>query len=51
MTQFDGYPKGVILNAFDYSNPNYDLGFWCSHKLSFNLYVATLLTTVTVFAI
>ena len=41
----------MIHNAFDYSNPNYDLGFWRSYKLSFNLYVATLLTSVTVFAI
>jgi hypothetical protein len=48
MTQFNGYPEEVILNAYDYSNPNYDLGFWRSHKLRFNLYVATLLTSVTV---
>ena len=32
MTQFNGYPEEVILNAYYYSNPNYDLGFWCSHK-------------------
>ncbi len=25
MTQFDGYLEEVILNAYDYSNPNYDL--------------------------
>jgi hypothetical protein len=51
MTQFNGYPEEVILNAYDYSNPNYDLGFWRSHTLRFNLYVATLLTSVTVPAI
>ena len=32
MTQFNGYPEEVILNAYYYSNPNYNLGFWCSHK-------------------
>jgi hypothetical protein len=51
MTQFNGYPEEMILNAYDYSNPNYDPGFWRSHKLSFNFYVATLLTSVTVLAI
>jgi hypothetical protein len=51
MTQFEGYPEEVILNAYDYSNPNYDIYFWSSHKLGFNLYVATLLTSVTVLAI
>jgi hypothetical protein len=33
-SKFNGYPEEVILNAYDYSNPNYDLGFWRSHKLS-----------------
>jgi hypothetical protein len=51
MTQFNGYPEEVILNAYDYLNPNYDLRFCRSHKLSFNLYVATLLTSDTVVAI
>lgn len=51
MTQFNGYPEEVILNAYDYSNPNYNLHFCRSHKLSFNLHVATLLTSVTVLAI
>lgn len=37
MTQFNGNTEEVILNAYDFSNPNYDLRFWLSHKLSFNL--------------
>jgi hypothetical protein len=51
MTQFNGYHEEVILNAYNYSNPNYDLCFHRSHKLCFYLYVATLLTSVTVLAI
>lgn len=51
MIQFDCYPEEVILNATYFSDPNYDLGIWRSYKLSSNLYVATLLTSVTVPAI
>lgn len=50
MTQSNGYTEEVILNAYDFSNPNYDLRFCRNNKLSFNLYMATLLASVTVLA-